>query len=92
LYGTEKDDKYFVNRTSIPYIYENSDSSCFFVPGTCHSPDYIGMVHNHSDRFPCEPGKTDMRRFKSDNRAKIEVIICNINSEEENFNKHITIK
>lgn len=69
------DDNYIIYDVRIPLIMSSDSMSSQFSGLSCDSPNYIGIAHNHPNGI-CAPSQIDLERFRSDDRARIESIIC----------------
>jgi len=66
---------YGVMDVSIPVILGSDSVSSRFLPGSCGSPFYVGMIHNHPVGN-CVVSVVDYDRFRRDKRALLEIIVC----------------
>ena len=92
--GKRKGNTYYVNDLRIPLVTQSTDSTADYNKEDCKNLDgYLGMVHNHvGDIRLCEPGNKDLRGFIYDERAQIEIIVCDVNSDSTQTNIRVWYK
>lgn len=76
------DSNYVVYDVKIPLIVHSDSTSSQFLRLSCESPYYVGIAHNHPIGN-CQASQVDLERFYSDERARIESIICQTSIERD---------
>ena len=86
--GYRKGNSYFIEDLKAPTIISYADPTTFYNREDCTNlSNYIGMIHNHTgDTISCQPGHIDLRRFINDEKAQIEIIVCNADSDSTQTN------
>ena len=79
LYGFANENRIHVRDVEMPLITYNSKGKVSFNSRYCNFPDYIGIAHNH--KRSCLPSLVDLYRFRTDQRASVELIICGVSKE-----------
>jgi len=89
--GDRVDSLYHVHDVSIPVLTERSDSSASFIPISCLSPEYLGMIHNHPTGW-CGMSLADTKRFRDDSFARLEMVVCEANIERDTLRIYTMVK
>mgnify|MGYP001596465748 CR=1 FL=1 len=91
LIGTEGQDGIRIRDGVIPPVMFTTTDSSTFDMNYCHKQrDYIGIAHYHNGA--CYPSPVDIERFVNDERAKLELIVCDVDKEEGRVGMNFTFK
>ena len=81
LRGTETSLFFYIRDVALPIIIANSDTSASYIQESCYAwQDYLGMAHPHTIvegyQDQCGASTVDYNRFIEDEKARLEMVVC----------------
>lgn len=93
LHGTQFGSVVHVEEVRFPLITRSDSIGTSYIKESC-GDGYLGMVHNHpgASKENCFPSATDIARFDNDERAILEMIVCDVDESTGGLGFRLGIK